>query len=76
MGSFIDFTEIHDTGKTKVFSVKSKQGDLLGKITWFSNWRKYTFWPEHSTIFDTKCLLEIVSFIDGLMERRKGGANG
>lgn len=75
MGSFLDFAEVHDTGKTKVFNILSKSGDVLGKISWFSNWRKYTFWPEQQTIFDSKCLIEIVSFINDLMEERKNETN-
>lgn len=73
MGSFLDFTEIRDTGKTKVYSITSKQGgDSLGRIAWFSNWRKYTFWTECNNIFDSKCLKEITDFMDKLMEDRKG----
>jgi hypothetical protein len=72
MGSFLDFTEIHDTGKTKVYSITPKNSDQpIGRIAWFSNWRKYTFWPECNTIYDTKCLLEVIQFINQLMEDRK-----
>lgn len=74
MGSFIDFTQIHDTGKTKVFSVESKSGDHLGKIAWFPSWRKYTFMPEYGSLFDSKCLAEVIEFLSKLMEDRKNGA--
>lgn len=74
MGSFLDFKQIHDTGKTKVYQVLSKNGDLLAKINWFPAWRKYTFFPELGTIFDAKCLLEIVDFLNKIMEDRKYGS--
>lgn len=72
MADYITFTEVHDTGKTKVFNVNPiASTDLLGKITWYSAWRRYTFMPEDKTIFDSKCLADITTFIDVLMADRK-----
>lgn len=69
---FISITQTHDTGKTKVFDVTPKNSkDLLGKICWYSNWRRYTFMPTERTIFDSKCLANIISFIGHLMNERK-----
>lgn len=72
MADFIKFTEIHDTGKTKVFSVTPKTGDdELGKICWYPAWRRYVLFPASQTLFDSKCLNDITTFIDVLMADRK-----
>jgi len=72
MPDFITFTEIRDTGKTKVFNVTPKTSeDVLGKICWYAAWRRYVFFPATQTLFDSKCLTNITFFIDGLMADRK-----
>jgi hypothetical protein len=70
--SYLRFDEVQDTGKTKVFRVSSVQHDIdLGKIKWFATWRRYAFFPESSTVFDSNCLFEIQSFIARLMLDRE-----
>jgi len=69
--AYLEFLEIKDTGKTKVFSIKSKHGYVLGFISWYSGWRRYIFKPSNETIFDVKCLEEIILFINELMTNRK-----
>ena len=69
--SFLKFTEIKDTGKTKVFDVSNLQGDSLGRIGWFAAWRRYTYWPVCTTVYDASCLKEITVFINNLMLDRK-----
>lgn len=71
MSKWIDFIEGHAKGVTKVFLVKTKDGGHLGMIKWYSPWRKYSFFPEQHTIFETDCLSDIVSFIKDLMLDRK-----
>ena len=71
VGQFVNFSEIGDTGKTKRFSVTSKGNDLLGHVQWFGAWRKYCFYPSANTIWDTKCLFEVMTFIGALMNERK-----
>lgn len=72
--TFLDFIQIRDTGKTKVFEVRSNQQDIsLGTISWYGAWRKYVFFPALDTLFDVVCLGEITSFVTKLMEERKGG---
>jgi hypothetical protein len=70
MGAHIQFTETHDTGKTKVFSAECNDA-FLGNVKWYAPWRRYTFHPAQDTLFDSSCLKEITSFIGGLMEDRK-----
>lgn len=68
---YIEFNKIGDTGKTEIYEVNSLKGTKLGLIKWFANWRKYTFQPESNTVFDSKCMAEIIEFITKLMEGRK-----
>lgn len=72
MAKWIDFVEQESKGKTKIFKVIAKEGgNFLGTIKWFSNWRKYCFYPENSTIFETDCLNDISNFLKELMDDRK-----
>lgn len=57
------------TTKTHRLSVKSKsQGDTLGVIKWYGPWRGYCFYPSYGTIFSVGCLIDLVSYIEKLME--------
>lgn len=71
--AFLEFKEIKDTGKTKVYQITSKDYHALGSISWYAPWRRYTFFPKENTLWDNKCLNEVVSFIDKLMEERRNG---
>lgn len=73
MAKWIRFDEVGDTGKTKIFEVRSLEGEfLLGEIRWFGRWRKYAFFPDADTIFERDCLMDIADFLDKVMlERRK-----
>lgn len=43
--------------KTKVILVKSaRSGIRLGVISWFGQWRQYTFQPYDGTIWNPDCL--------------------
>lgn len=68
--SYLEIKEIGDTGKTKIFSVVSNKINL-GKIKWFSNWRRYCFYPNHDTLFDCNCINQISEFIQLEMNKRK-----
>ncbi|RDY58902.1 hypothetical protein [Flagellimonas nanhaiensis] len=69
--SFLQFVEIKDTGKTKVWEVNNTSNIILGRIGWYSPWRKYVFMPNESTIWDFKCLSEVKSFMFNEMQKRK-----
>ena len=57
---------------TSVHLVYSANLDyFLGRIQWRNGWRRYTFLPEVDTTFDSGCLVEIITFIDGLMDQRR-----
>lgn len=70
--SYLQFNQVRDTGKTKVFQVVSIQrGIPLGEVKWFAAWRRYVFFPEQSTLFDANCLDELQRFIGRLMLDRE-----
>jgi len=72
MSEYIEFRKIEEKPKTNVYAVINKSyGNRLGVIKWYSNWRKYCFFPKSETLFETKCMYAIVEFIENLMEERK-----
>ena len=69
--TWIFFLLISQTEKTAIYNVIAKEGDLmLGEIKWFAQWRKYVFLPSNQTIFESKCLNDIVDFLNQLMQNR------
>ena len=71
MSEYIEFVEVADTGKTKVFEVRRLGGATLGMVKWYGPWRQYTFFPAPITVWNNDCLKAIITFIFGLMEERK-----
>lgn len=58
--------------KTKGFHVFNKDNEaFLGHIEWHTGFRKYSFYPDERTVFETQCLKDIADFLDQLMEERK-----
>ena len=69
---YLEFVEVKDTGKTKVWQVLSKHhGDVLAVISWYGSWRQYTFRPNPNTIWNTGCLEDVNRFITLQMDARK-----
>ena len=59
--------------KTKIWAVlQATSGNFLGRISWRSGWRRYTFAPDATAVFDAACLREIVVFMDTEMLRYRG----
>jgi len=65
MAKWIEFKEINSAGKkTKMYTVVSKDTkDVLGIVKWYAPWRKYSFFPYSSTVFEWDCLRDISDFI-------------
>lgn len=68
MSKWIEFVPdgTSPSGKTKCW-VLYPAGDRqmpLGAINWYAPWRKYTFSPVPSTVFEQDCLRDIASFIE------------
>lgn len=77
IGKYITaFDQTSDNRKTKVYELCNRQNERihLGEIKYNTRWRKYCFYPTDETVFDSKCLLDIIDFIDKLnLERLKSG---
>ena len=72
MSKYLEFIETKDTGKTKVFLVRSKHGGAaLANISWYGPWRQYVMFPVRNTVWNPECLRTIIEFIDGLMAERE-----
>lgn len=69
---YLKFKEVPNEGKkTKRFIILNLQGETLGSIYWKGSWRKYIYFTIKAE-YDTKCLTEIINFINNLMNERKG----
>ena len=74
MRKWLEFIEIEQKPKTKVYSVMSKcSNDSLGQIRWYSRWRHYCFFPitGYKTVHSDSCLNEISEFISKINEEHK-----
>lgn len=74
MSKWIDFVKLKkpSSRKTDIYQVVTKDGrSLLGMISWWAPWRKYTFQPNANCVFETQCLGDIIQFINDLMQARK-----
>lgn len=58
---------------TATWDVCSLQSNvLLGRISWYVHWRRYTYSPAGSQVLDAGCLRELAEFIEGKMKARVG----
>lgn len=67
----LSFRQIKDTGKTKAWTVHSPGAVFLGDVSWYSQWRRYVFFPNDGMLFDADCLRNITEFIEARMKERK-----
>lgn len=52
------------SGKTVVVSLLQKdEGNCLGVIAWHGAWRQYTFQPTPTSIWDAKCLEDVIKLL-------------
>lgn len=70
--TYTRFTETHDTGKTKVWSVDNcNDGSHLGLVKWHGPWRKYVLMIESRTIWSPDCLRDVAEFCEQQMRLRR-----
>lgn len=63
--SYVFFRQEDHDGKTKYWSVHSrKDASDLGRVSWFSAWRRYVFSPAAWTVYDANCLREIADLVE------------
>lgn len=69
LGKYIYYTKamIKDR-KTPIYKLFSREDRNinLGEIKWNCRWRKYCFYSIDDIVFDEKCLMEIVNFLNKL----------
>jgi len=62
--------------KTKLWFVDIKDTvECLGKIKWFSRWRKYCFFPFPDTVYEKDCLRDIAEFTENETKKHKQKKN-
>lgn len=74
MADHIKFSEIdlRDGRVTKAWAVMTNDGAAcLGRVAWYSPWRKHCFFPSNQTLFEEDCLRRISFFIVTATEERK-----
>lgn len=65
MSKYIKIIETETNMKTKVWCIINKKyKETLGIIYYYAPWRKYVFKPGTDTVWDCKCLEEIINFIE------------
>jgi hypothetical protein len=57
--------------KTYNVIISSVYGGSLGQIKWYPGWRRYAFFPDAETLYDSSCLKDIQNYIDELMAEHK-----
>lgn len=64
------------SGKTHEWRVQPKDNGALaaciGVVKWYGPWRKYTFQPYSSTVFEQDCLRDIADFCEKVTREHKG----
>ena len=74
MPKWIEFTEIPNKPKTKtkIWLIQTKNCEtFLGKVKWFSAWRKYAFFPCTNTVYEQDCLRDIADFTENVTKEHK-----
>ena len=63
----------NENRKTDRYNVLNTEGQSLGRICWYTNWRRYVFQAMSNQIllFDSLCLEELKLFLDKIMDERK-----
>ena len=72
MESFIVFKPEKGGGKLMMYNCVKKDGHNIGVIRWYGAWRKYCFFSILG-IYDNKCLVEIVDFMNKLNKEWRDG---
>ena len=53
--------------KTPTVNVRTLDGEIvLGNIKFYGAWRKFVFYPKEETLFDSKCLCDIIDMMNEL----------
>lgn len=73
-GEYFSILEVpQENKKTDIYYIypDSDTDILYGRIKWYNRWRKYCFYAEDNIIWDSKCLTELINFLDKLNKDHK-----
>lgn len=57
---------------THLYEVRAREdGTCLALIQWYGPWRTYVLQPKNSSIWESRCLRDIVAFLEELQRERK-----
>jgi hypothetical protein len=68
---FIVTKQVIEKRKTPIYHIISLDGIEIGKIKWYQSWRKYCLFPDGDTIWDNKCLKDVITIMDELNLKHK-----
>lgn len=60
-----------DKRKTAIYEIWHIENYPLGEIKWFASWRKFCFFPNKDTVWDMKCLVEILDLLNDINSKYK-----
>lgn len=56
--------EILPNRKTLIYNIINNNNLKIGQIRWYGPWRKFCFYPDSDTIWDNKCLQDVLNIIN------------
>lgn len=56
--------EILPNRKTPIYNIINNNNLKIGQIRWYGPWRKFCFYPDSDTIWDNKCLQDVLNIIN------------
>ena len=60
-GTYFFITKIKEVKrKTPIYYIFEYNTNCIGEIKWYSPWRKFCFYPDKDTVWDNKCLNEVM----------------
>ena len=61
--------DIKEGRKTPVFRILDNDDEEIGVIKWYGSWRKYCFFPNGETLWDSNCLTSITYLLVKLNQK-------
>ena len=50
--------------KTPIYYIFEFNTNCIGEIKWYAPWRKFCFFPDKDTVWDSKCLTDVLNQLD------------
>ena len=64
---YFTITETEISGqKTCIYTIVNNKFETIGKIKWQGSFRKYAFFPEMNTVWDSECLADVIEVLDDI----------